>query len=133
MCVCVWLAPRRLTYLGGSVIIVILGFTVLLVIPFAFTLLLGIWTVLIMYMAPLRDLGDEIDLHKASRDEVRSLAVFRRRQERRREKSSDIIQADLQAGADADADSQNTVAMFGIIHRIVVCHAALRFVASCHR
>ena len=34
---------------------------------------------------------------------------------RRREKSSDIIQADLEAGADADADSQNAVAMFGII------------------
>lgn len=58
--------------------IVVLGFTVLLVIPFAFTLLLGLWSVTIVYFAPLRDFGDEIlvDKSKISRDDVVLLATL---------------------------------------------------------
>ena len=65
-------------YLGGAVVIVVLGFTVLLVIPFAFTLLLGLWSLTIVYFAPLRDFGDEIlvDNSKISRDDVVLLATL---------------------------------------------------------
>ena len=58
--------------------IVVLGFTVLLFIPFAFTLLLGLWSVTIVYFAPLRDFGDEIfvDNSSISRDDVVLLATL---------------------------------------------------------
>lgn len=65
-------------YLSGIAVIIILGFTVLLVIPFAFTLLLGVWSVTIVYFAPLRDIGNEIlvDSDKMSRDDVLLLATL---------------------------------------------------------
>ena len=58
--------------------IIILGFTILLVIPFAFTLLLGLWSVTIVYLAPLRDLGEDISVEQSaiSRDDVVLLATL---------------------------------------------------------
>ena len=70
---------RQMLYLGGALVIVVLGFTVLLVIPFAFTLLLGLWSVTIVYLAPLRDLGEDISVEVAaelSRDDVVLLATL---------------------------------------------------------
>ncbi len=58
--------------------IVVLGFTVLLVIPFAFTVLLGLWSVTIVYLAPLRDLAEDISVEQSniSRDDVVLLATL---------------------------------------------------------
>jgi hypothetical protein len=65
-------------YLGGALVIVVLGFTVLLVIPFAFTVLLGLWSVTIVYLAPLRDLAEDISVEQSniSRDDVVLLATL---------------------------------------------------------
>ena len=48
---CKW----QVVWVGGMLTIVVLGFTVLVVIPFAFTLLLMAWTALVLRLATLED------------------------------------------------------------------------------